>query len=213
MKKKYNSTRLGVLALALTLITTCLVGSTMAKYVSEVTGSATAAVAKWSFKANDNTTAFTAIDLGDSSHRDAYTPQTVTEKVIAPGTKGSFDIIIDGTGSEVGIDYDVKITLDADVTLPNDMTFSLSEISGSSPGKSFDTFISDANTSNALKGTLDYDATTNAMKKTITVYWSWDYGTDDTTDANDNTYAGKTWTLDIAITGTQALPTESTPTA
>ena len=53
MKRKSQASRLGVLALALTLVTTCLTGGTMAKYVTEVTGNATAAVAAWSFKVNN----------------------------------------------------------------------------------------------------------------------------------------------------------------
>lgn len=65
MKKKVYAARLGVTALALTLVTTCLMGSTLARYVTEVTGSATATVAKWSFKVNNSAAAtFADIDLG-----------------------------------------------------------------------------------------------------------------------------------------------------
>ena len=48
------------------------------------------------------------------------------------------------------------------------------------------------------------------MKKTITVNWEWDYGSDDTAARNDNDYAGKSWTLDIKATGTQVEPTSTT---
>ena len=54
MKKRFNFGRLGALALALTLITTCLTGGTLAKYTSSTVGTGTATVAKWAvvLKAN-----------------------------------------------------------------------------------------------------------------------------------------------------------------
>ena len=54
MKKRSYAARFGAMALTLTLVTACLLGGTMARYVTEVSGSATAAVAAaWSFKANE----------------------------------------------------------------------------------------------------------------------------------------------------------------
>ena len=141
MKKKVYAARLGVTALALTLVTTCLMGSTLARYVTEVTGSATATVAKWSFKANNSTAAtFDDIDLG----RTAYDSSTITAGVIAPGTSGSFDIVIDGTGSEVGIDYEIKLEAATDTTFPDDMVFSTEAITEAKPGKGFSEFIKTA---------------------------------------------------------------------
>ncbi len=204
MKKRSYAARFGAMALTLTLVTACLLGGTMARYVTEVSGSATAAVAAWSFKANekDGTEKFT-LDLGDT--RTAYDQTDIKEKVIAPGTTGQFDIVIDGTGSEVGIDYSVAIAAATGTTLPDDMVFSTSEITDSNKGvKLSDLKIDDA--------TIPYSAAADAMKETITVFWSWAFGENDTTDANDNTYADKDWTLDITVTGKQAEPT-ATPTA
>lgn len=45
-QKKSYAARLGVLAVALSLVTACLLGGTMAKYVTEVTGTGSATVAK-----------------------------------------------------------------------------------------------------------------------------------------------------------------------
>ena len=85
------------------------------------------------------------------------------------------------------------------------MVFSTSEITDSNKGvKLSDLKIDDA--------TIPYSAAADAMKETITVFWSWAFGENDTTDANDNTYADKDWTLDITVTGKQAEPT-ATPTA
>ena len=199
MKKKVYAARLCVTALALTLVTTCLMGSTLARYVTEVTGSASAAVAKWSFKASEaeGSTNFTDIDLG----RTAYTDTTIADKVIAPGTSGSFDIVIDGTGSDVGIDYEIKLKAADGITFPNDMVFSTEAITEAKPGEGFSEFIK-----TAIKGSVDQSDGAEAMKKTVTIYWAWAFDENDTKDNNDNDYAGKNWKIDITVTGKQAAP-------
>ena len=53
-RKKSIAGRLGMAAFALTLITTCISGGTLAKYASEVTGTGTAVTAKWVFKAGSS---------------------------------------------------------------------------------------------------------------------------------------------------------------
>lgn len=196
MKKKVYAARLGVTALALTLVTTCLMGSTLARYVTEVTGSATATVAKWSFKVNGQAEKFT-IDLG----RTAYTDTTIADKVIAPGTSGSFDIVIDGTGSDVGIDYEIKLKAADGITFPNDMVFSTEAITEAKPGEGFSEFIK-----TAIKGSVDQSDGAEVMKKTVTIYWAWAFDENDTKDNNDNDYAGKNWKIDITVTGKQAAP-------
>lgn len=193
MKKKVYAARLGVTALALTLVTTCLMGSTLARYVTEVTGSATATVAEWSFKVNGQAEKFT-IDLG----RTAYTDTTIADKVIAPGTSGSFKIEIDGSGSEVGIDYEIKLKAAADTTFPDDMVFSTKAITDANPGENFSKFIE-----TPVEGSIDYSA---AMKETVTIYWAWplDGGADK--DAKDTAMNDKDLSIDITVTGKQAAP-------
>lgn len=204
MKKKSYVGRLGALALMLTVITTCLLGGTMARYVTEVTGSATAKVAAWSFKANNNgnDTTFTTIDLGDTTNRTSYDGKTLNKGVIAPGTSGNFTISIDGTGSDVGIEYAIKIKASDGTTLPGDLLFSTVGITEAKSGSTLDTLTMPT-------GTIDYSNTVD-MKKDITIYWAWDFGENNDTSANDNDYAGQTWTLDIAVTGKQVAPKEST---
>lgn len=198
MKRKSHVARLGVLALVLTLVTTSLLGGTMARYVTEVTGTATATVAAWSFKANTQGEKMTAIDLGATANRDSYTGATVKEGVIAPGTKGSFKIALDGSGSEVGIDYVVKIAAASDTTLPTDLTFKVDNAAY--------TLGSDTT------GTIAYSDTADAMKKELTVTWEWPFDGDNDKTTNDNTYADKDWTLDITVTGKQVTPTAAPTT-
>lgn len=207
MKKRSRIVSLGVLALTLTMMSTCLMGSTMARYVTEVTGSAKAVVAVWSFKADSKDSVgetFTEIYLGDTTHREAYDLKDIAGGVIAPGTKGSFDIVIDGAGSGVGIDYAVKIAAGKDVILPDDLVFSTEAITADKPGSKLDDF--------SPSGTIDYATDANSMKKTITVNWEWAFGEDDTVASNDNAYVDKDWTLDITITGKQTTPETTTAT-
>lgn len=206
MKKKSYVGRLGALALMLTVITTCLLGGTMARYVTEVTGSATATVAAWKFQANSSgeATTFTTIDLGSTANRTNYDEKTLKEGVLAPGTSGQFTISINGDGSDVGIDYNVDIKASTTAPsggtiLPDDLVFSTEEITTSNSGVALDDLTMPT-------GTIKYSAT-DAMNEDITIYWEWGFGQDDTTSSNDNAYAGKPWTLDIAVTGKQTAPT------
>lgn len=200
MKKGSKIVRLGVLALTLTMVSTCLMGGTMARYVTEVTGTASASVAAWKFNVNDTTSeksTFSDIALGSTANRASYDAKGIADKVIAPGTTGSFEIIIDGTGSEVGVDYTVKIAAASGTTLPADLTF---KVDGTA-------YI----LGNDVNGTIDYSVAENAMKKTLTVTWDWAFGESDDKDTNDNGYADTDWTLDITVTGKQVTPEATTP--
>ncbi len=201
MKRKSQASRLGVLALALTLVTTCLTGGTMAKYVTEVTGNAKATVAAWSFNADGIGTKDTPIDLGSTTNRTSYSADDIMEGVIAPGTSGSFNIIIDGSGSEVGVDYKLNIAAADKTTLPDDLTFTTNDSGRDAP----------YSLGSDITNTIKYAADSNSMKKTITVKWTWAFGENDSKDSNDNTYADKDWTLNITATGAQAEPKEATP--
>jgi hypothetical protein len=195
MKKNYII-KLGASALVLTLITTCLMGSTLARYVSQVTGTATAKVAAWSFRANGEEAAMAAIDLGDTTNRTAYDGTDIKEGVIAPGTTGSFEIELDGTGSEVGIEYSLAVATADGITLPDDFTFSIEN--------------APYTLGHDKAGTIDYSTAENAMKKSIVVDWEWAFDENDSASSNDNIYAGETWTLNITTLGKQAQPAVAT---
>lgn len=99
-----------------TMATSCFVGSTFAKYVSEGEGSDSARVAKWGVKVEVEGDGFkTSYGKDDyESNVDGNTVISSTEeKVVAPGTKGTFGgVTITGT-PEVA----VKIDTTADVQL------------------------------------------------------------------------------------------------
>lgn len=194
-QKKSYAARLGVLAVALSLVTACLLGGTMAKYVTEVSGTGSATVAKWSFTANGKTDTFGSIDLAKT----AYT--NVAEKKIAPGTEGSFDIVLDASGSDVAVNYNIAFSNLQNK--PANLKFY--------SDKEKSTEISDLAT--GLTGTIDYDSAANAMKVTKTVYWDWAIGSSDLNNSADTTNgtAAELMAFDIKVTGTQQTPVETTP--
>lgn len=194
MSKRRNTAKLGVLAIVLTLATISMTGATLARYVTEVNGIASATVAAWSFKANGQSVKMTDLNLASTAY------SNVTNGKIAPGTEGSFKIELDGTGSEVDIDYTVAIKAASGTAVPDDLVFSTSPITAGNPGSK----LAELSTVEAsiLKGTL----TSANLKKDVMIYWKWDFGASDTTASNDNEYQGEKWELEITVTGEQQTP-------
>lgn len=107
--KKTKLMRAALLLLVLTLITSCFVGGTFAKYTTSANGSDSARVAKWGFQP----TTITMTDLFKTAY-DATDNATVksTVDVIAPGTTGSakFGFTYGGatTAPEVAYTFEVS---------------------------------------------------------------------------------------------------------
>ena len=85
--KKTKFMRAALLLLVLTLITSCFVGGTFAKYTTSTTGSDSARVAYWGFDQDASTT----INLFDGVYNNVKASGEVDgfSKVIAPGTSKS----------------------------------------------------------------------------------------------------------------------------
>jgi len=103
-KQRSNKiTRFTALALLFTLMSTCLLGGTLAKYTTAVSGSDTARVAKWNFSST-NLSGANSIGLFKTSYTGTGTKVTVdssdSSKLVAPGTTGSVTFAFTGT-SEV----------------------------------------------------------------------------------------------------------------
>ncbi len=98
------------------MILSFLGGKSYSKYVSEVRGDGMAEVATWSFKVNGQKEQVQTIQLGSTCNN-----ETLINNKIAPGTRGSFNIIVDGTGSDVGIQYQIKFT--TQTNKPNNLKF------------------------------------------------------------------------------------------
>ena len=118
MKKKLSMRIASCLLIAL-LMTTCLTSGTFAKYTSSSTANDAARVAKWSFTVGDGnnigatkTFAFDLFEtIKDTVLQDgALVPDAdVRSDKIAPGTQGSFDLVMTNTSevlSRVKIGFD-----------------------------------------------------------------------------------------------------------
>lgn len=107
--------RLGALAIALTLITTGMMGSTLARYVSEAVGDGTVAVAAWKVKMKngdaelDKKFEFT---LASTKKQNSL----VDSAAVAPGDAGELNYVISDEGS--GVAYSYSVTID-DESLKN----------------------------------------------------------------------------------------------
>ena len=108
-----------VAALAVTMMfTMCFVGGTFAKYTSSATGTDSATVAKWDIKVggtniatNDTFTFDLFKTIKDSNGTAEETDMSLVDgTIIAPGTRGSFDIVIKND-SQVNATYAIDYTV------------------------------------------------------------------------------------------------------
>ncbi len=212
--KNDKITRFAILILALTMITLMVVSGTFAKYTSSATGSDTATVAKWSIKVgsgdgveiagSSSTVSFdlfstikdedggSEADVAGKASGTAVGSTSATAKIIAPGTSGSFDIIVKNE-SEVNATYSIAFESN-NTSIP---------IEFSTDGTTWKSTLSEANVTNAA-------INMNSAAQTKTVYWRWAYDVSaarDTADTNLGVAAQTSpasVTLSATISATQA---------
>lgn len=187
-----------ILAIISAIIVSFIGGQSFAKYISEVKGHGVAEVASWSFKVNGQEEQTQTIQLTST-----YDNKTLVNNKIAPGTKGSFNIIIDANGSDVGIDYTVKIANEQNK--PNNLKFIYEDVE-------YNTI---TELEKVLSGTINADD--KNKERTLTIDWIWKYETgsnatqiaeNDAIDTND----GKTiidYTFDVIVSGVQVMPQDA----
>ena len=167
-------------------------GQAYAKYISQVRGNGIAEIATWSFKVNGEKEQVQEIRLASTCNN-----QTLVNNKIAPGTSGSFNIKIDATGSDVGINY--NITFAQEENKPQNLKFVYGGIEYSSIKE--------------LEGKLSgmIEANERDKTRTINVRWQWDYETgrdpsqineNDIVDTKDATNVAN-YTFQVIVTGTQ----------
>lgn len=192
MKKSKKRIILLLLLLLLLVFMFLLGGGSYSKYLTQVEGKGVIEVAKWAFLVNGETASITNINLART-----YKPETLAQNTIAPGTSGSFDIKIDTTGSDVGINYDVKFQNEK--SKPQNLVFTYDGHTVANI-KELEQF---------LAGTID--ANSEEKVKTMTIEWSWPYETgsladekavQDVEDTNDGKLLEQ-YSFDIIVTGTQ----------
>ena len=191
-----NNTKPIVILLVLTLITATIFSMyAYSKYKTTLTGNGTATVAKWSFKVNGQTQTIPDIDLTQTMD----THNNVAEGKIAPGTSGHFDLELDATGSEVAIDYNIKLAI---TEKPTNLKFYLDN--------TYETEIAETEGILNVSGSIPLETIDTPLIKTI--YWQWPYETGTTenevkeNDKTDTIDSAKKVTMTITVTGTQRKP-------
>ena len=183
MKKR--KTALAIAFLLIGVAALGLAAAVYAKYISSITKTGTATVAKWSFS-SDNTDGTITCELDET-----YDPDTLVADKIAPGTSGKCPIQISNANTEVGVHYEISPSV---TSKPANLKF-----------------YSDASHQTELTGSakVEGDLDPGAASTTIYVYWNWPYqdGTTayDTADTSDGT-SGSTMTMTFDVTGTQVQP-------
>lgn len=166
--KRFSSMRVFAILLVLTLVLSCSMFATMAKYSSAVSVSDTANIAAWSFKVNDveiatNSAQTLDIALFDTVYDiDGSAEDDVTAGLLAPGTSGAFAVKVENT-SDVNAEYALTLTVDNSADIP--LEFSTDN------GK---TWVSDLDDLSAADD-IAIDETA-----TIKVMWRWAFDGDDT---------------------------------
>ena len=195
MKKRNKKVVLLVVLILLVSILSFIIRGSFARYASYVNGHGVMEVAQWSFKANNETETISNIKLAST-----YSAESLAEGKIAPGTYGSFDIVIDGTGSDVSITYKVEFSNETET--PRNLMYYFNGHSASTL-KELEKY---------MTGTIAANASTKV--KTLNVEWYWHYTTGEgaeeilANDAKDTLDAQNIQdsSFDITITGVQTLP-------
>lgn len=184
-----------IIAILVAIILSFVGGQTYSKYVTEVRGDGTAQIATWDFKVNGQKEEVQTISLGST-----YDSSTLVNGKIAPGTEGNFQIKVDATGSDVGIDYKIKFS--DETTKPANLKFYYQEVE----------YNSILELGEALSGTINADDENKS--KTFDIKWKWNYETGsnptevasndkiDTRNAQEIT----NYEFDVIVSGTQVVP-------
>ena len=177
--KKNRLMRLACLLIVLTLMTSCFVGGTFAKYTSSSVAKDTVTVAKWDVELDDaaftDTTTFDFTETWTDSNGSAETD--VVSKKLAPGTKGSFDLKVTNS-SEVNAQFKIDFDFSKLDGLPLTYTYKVG-----------DTTYTDA----------EFVAIAMNESKTVTVTWEWPFERTDK-DAEDTALGEAAASFDVTAT-------------
>lgn len=173
---------------------------TNSKYTTTIEGKAETNIAKWVFEVSANDSYSESDTIESINLAETCTPGTLVDGNIAPGTEGSFDIVIDTTGAEVGIDYTISFS-NLPTNFPKNLVFSVDN-------QKYDL-------ATGFTGNIAANAEEKQVTKTVS--WKWlyeaeneaDIASEDVEDTEDGVTASKDLTFDITVTGTQVRPVHS----
>lgn len=123
MKKSNRFMRLSGVLLVLTLVTSCFMGGTLAKYVSEDEGKDSARVAKWGVEVNVKNGVEEIFGKKYGKH---WTGSTINSDTVIAETNAKLDVLAPGTKGELGQtsitgipEVAVKVVTDAEIIMEN----------------------------------------------------------------------------------------------
>ncbi len=177
-KSEEKRRRILIIAIALLFIGVfmILIGS-YAFYQSTLSGTVNVTMARWDFKANNQTSSFSV----------ALTPtqsSTTLNSTIAPGTSGTIPINLTATNSDLDVDY--TITFSNFSNVPTNLVFKVDNVTTNIRANGY-----------SITSTL---AAGGSTSKTIT--WEWPYGNSSSVTA-DNADADKSMSFTINVVGQQ----------
>ena len=221
--KKNKAMRLASALLVLTLLTTCVISGTFAKYTTSTTGTDKARVAYWGFDQD----AATAIDLFDGEYTNVKASGEVDgfSNVVAPGTSKTSTFAFGYTNyktdkitaPEVAYTFTVNPTITGDYTsLDSNTNFKWTLQKGNETAAEYNTVAELLAAIKALSGdasgSKQYAAGNlptafTSADEVYTIGWNWAFSTNAAGDAADtamgNAQALDNVTFAITITATQ----------
>lgn len=149
---------------------------TYSSYSSNANSTSNISIAPWKFKINAVTDKEISIDLADTITENDYSMTSVI-----PGTKGEIPLEIDFSGTKVAVDYMISLNQE-EVVLPEHLKL----YTDSSRTEEFQD----------IHGSILLDQIDQSVLKTI--YWEWEYTTDDETNLWANKEIKLGLTIDLA---------------
>lgn len=239
MKQNSKLMRASGILLVLTLITSCFVGGTFAKYVSKGQGEDSARVAKWGVEVTVTGdgfhTTYSKDDVNSGLTTDTVisaSPSGNPDNVVAPGTKGTFggikisgtpevavniettaDVELSGWNIGTGNEFYCPLVFTIDDKTICGLHYSASDAGGEGSFEAaIKKAIEDATTQEVAAGT-----DLNSIGEDITYSWAWPFEDDDhnncdTTNESSTSYHNQNQTdeLDTEL-GNNAADTNATP--
>lgn len=193
MTKKKKILLIGICVIVLFISFTC--GQVFSKYFTKVKGEGTANIANWKFQVNGDTEKIQKIQF--ISNQDN---QVIANDKIGPGTSGNFAIEIDGSNSEVGIEY--RVYFENETNKPKNLVYFYE-------GQEYHSI---TELQELIKGEI-YADEENKVRK-IMINWIWPYETgkndeekaqNDKIDTNDIKQI-QNYTFNVIVSGTQMKP-------
>lgn len=176
--------KMAVVLLIVAMLTGVLVSNTLAKFTTSFNGSDTARVAKFEV----TTTGFNegSVDLFDFAYGSAVSS---TEKVIAPGTSGSIELVF-ANASEVSVAVSSLTLFETNVAgVP--IQYSVDNTNFYDAG--------DVALDSALASVLNQTLAPGASTSAVSVYWRWVFSNGAASDEFD-TALGSDGTAEVTVT-------------